>query len=100
MRRNFGRVSLGQLHEAAARDQGARDPQGRPASLRAAQEVGEVLEEPKEDDLLSQGRVQADVHAARILEHGVALAPDRVPGLLLAVEPRSCYTRVDLVDLG
>ena len=48
--------SLVELHEAPARDPGARDPQGRTASLRGAQEVGEVLEEPAEDGLLSRAR--------------------------------------------
>ena len=47
--------TLVELHEAPARDPGARDPQGRTASLRGAEEVGEVLEESKEDGLLSQG---------------------------------------------
>ena len=68
---------------------------------RGAQGAGEVREKPEEDGLLSRQRgVEVDPNAVRIAEQGVALSPERVPGLLLALEPRFCYTRVDLVDLG
>ena len=41
--------------EAPARDPGARDPQGRTASLRGAEEVGEVLEGPDERRSIDPG---------------------------------------------
>ena len=57
--------TLVELHEAPARDPGARDPQGRTASLRGAQEVGEVLEGAEERRSIESERgVQADVHAS------------------------------------
>ena len=70
-------------------------------ALGGAQGAGEVREKPEEDRLLSRQRgVQVDLERRRVPEQGIALAPERVPGLLLAFEPCFRYSRVDLVDLG
>src|SRR3954449_7870969 len=44
--------------------------------------------------------VQVDPHAVRVAEQGVALAPVRVPWLLLAFKACRDDACVDLVDLG
>src|SRR5512133_896037 len=49
---------------------------------------------------LAERGVQIDVHAARVLQQGIALAPECIPRLLLALEPCFRHAGVDLVDLG
>ena len=69
----------------------------------------ELLDDERLPELLEHGR--PDLHrltasrrdprnAVRVEELGVALSPERVPGLLLAVEAGRGDARVDLVDLG
>src|ERR1041385_7506793 len=48
----------------------------------------------------SERGVEVDADPLRVLELRVALAPERVPRLLLAVEARLDDARVGLVDLG